>query len=84
MNRVKKSALNEGGSSPTSWIRPWPPSTRSTSQATLCWTRSSSDGRYGTRRGRVREEPCPQEKVEPIREALRHFGMVTGSSVAAE
>ena len=28
------------------------------------------------RQGEERVEPCPPEKVEPIRAALRHFGMI--------
>ena len=28
------------------------------------------------RQGPERVEPCPPEKVEPIRSALRHFGMI--------
>ena len=30
------------------------------------------------REGEVRKEPCPPEKVEPIRSALRHFDMLYG------
>jgi hypothetical protein len=32
--------------------------------------------RAWNRRGAKRENPCPPEKVESIREALRHFGMI--------
>ncbi len=32
--------------------------------------------RAPNRRGLERANPCPHEKVEPIRTALRHFGML--------
>ena len=32
--------------------------------------------RAWNRRGAGRQEPCPSEKVEPIREAPRRFGMI--------
>jgi hypothetical protein len=32
--------------------------------------------RAHNRRGAIRLEPCPPEKIEPIRKALQHFEMI--------